>query len=126
MFVTVDGCFRAQKYGRGSLCRRRNEMLLEIARPVRRKSARTTAGAQLQRAFQMPEFHPEPGESCERVDDQPTAVTGDVIALVGVRIRLNRAVDTDRVGDSLVLSPGVGRASLGIEWRVAERAASEY
>jgi hypothetical protein len=52
-----------------SLCRRRNEMLLEVARPVRREPARTTAGAQLQRAFQMPEFDSEPGECCERVDD---------------------------------------------------------
>jgi hypothetical protein len=50
-------------------------MPLEIARPVRREATRTTAGAQLQRAFQMPEFDPQSRERRERVDDQPTAVT---------------------------------------------------
>ncbi|ELZ68843.1 hypothetical protein C457_10546 [Haloferax prahovense DSM 18310] len=100
-------------------------MLLEVARPVRRESARTTAGAQLQRAFQMPQFDPEPDECCERVDDQPTAVTGDVIALVEIRFRLNRAVDTDRVGDPLVLSTDMGLASLSTGRGIAERTADE-
>ena len=100
-------------------------MLLEVARPVRCEPARTTAGAQLQRAFQMPQFDPEPGECRERVDDQPTAVTGDVIALVGIRLCLDRAVDADRVGDPLVLPPGMGFASLGTGRRVAERTADE-
>lgn len=45
-----------------SLRRRRDEMLLEIARPVRRESTWTTAFAQLQRAFQMPEFDLESRE----------------------------------------------------------------
>ncbi len=44
-------------------------MLLEVARPVRREPTRATAGAQLQRAFQMPQFDPEPGECRERVHD---------------------------------------------------------
>jgi hypothetical protein len=92
----------------GSLRRRRDEVLLEVARPVRREPARTTAGAQLQRAFEVPEFDPEPGEGYERVDDQPTAVTGDVVALVGIRLCLDGAVDADRVGDPLVLPPGGG------------------
>ena len=109
----------------GSLRLRRDEMFLEVARPVRREPARTTAGAQLQRAFQMPELDPEPGERCERVDDQSTAVTGDVIALVGIRLGLNRAVDADRVGDPLVLPSGVGLASLGTGRGVAERTADE-
>ncbi|ELZ76699.1 hypothetical protein C456_03401 [Haloferax volcanii DSM 14919] len=100
-------------------------MFLEVARPVRRKATRTTAGAQLQRSFQMPQFDPEPGEGCERVDDQSTAVTGDVIALVGIRLRLNRAVDADRVSDPLVLPPGVGLASLGTGRGVAKRTADE-
>ena len=65
-------------------------MLLEIARPVRRQASRTTAGAQLQRSFQMPDLDPESGEHRQRVDDQFTAVTGDVIALVGVRDELRR------------------------------------
>ncbi|ELY62784.1 hypothetical protein C489_20946 [Natrinema versiforme JCM 10478] len=60
-------------------------MVLKIARPVRRKTTRTTASAQLQRAFEVSQFDPEPGERRERVDNQPTAVTGDVIALVGIR-----------------------------------------
>jgi hypothetical protein len=54
----------------------------------------------------MPEFDPKSRERCERVDDQSTAVTGDVIALVGIRFRLNRAVHTDRMGDPFVLSSG--------------------
>ena len=58
-------------------------MLLEIPRPVRREPARATVFAQLQRAFQMPQFNAEPSERRERVNDQPTAVTGDVIAPIG-------------------------------------------
>ncbi len=73
-------------------------MVFEVACPVRREPTRTTPGAQLQRAFEVPEFHPEPGERRKRVGDQPAAVTDDVIALVGIRLRLNRTVDTDRVG----------------------------
>jgi hypothetical protein len=88
-------------------------MLLEIARPVRRETTRTAAGAQLYRAFQVPQFDPEPGESRGRVDDEPTAVASGVIALVGSRLRPNCAVDTDRVGDQLVLSPRVSVTSLG-------------
>ncbi len=100
-------------------------MFLEIARPVRREPARTTAGAQLQRAFQMPQFDPESRERRERVDDQSTAVTGDVIVLVGTRLRLDGTVDADRVGDPLVLSPSTGLASLGAGRGVAEGTASE-
>ena len=61
----------------------------------------------------------------EHVDDQSTAITGDVIALVGIRLRLDRAVDADRVGDPLVLSPGVRLASLGARRGVAEGTTSE-
>jgi hypothetical protein len=100
-------------------------MLLQVTCPVRREPARTTAGAQLQRAFEVPELDPEPGQCCERVDDQPTAVTGDVIALVGIRLYLNRAVDTDRVSDPLVLASGVCLAGLGTGRGVAERTADE-
>jgi hypothetical protein len=38
----------------------------------------------------MPDLDPESGEHRQRVDDQFTAVTGDVIALVGVRDELRR------------------------------------
>ncbi|GAB3421781.1 hypothetical protein GCM10027435_25900 [Haloparvum alkalitolerans] len=55
----------------------------EVARPVCCEPAGTTASAQLQWAFQMSQFDPEPGESPERVDDQSTAVTVVVIALIG-------------------------------------------
>ena len=71
-----------------SFRRRRDEMFLEIARPVRREPTRTTASAELQRAFQMPQFDPESGECRKCVDDQSTVVTGDVIALVGIRYDL--------------------------------------
>ena len=55
-------------------------MLLEVPCPIRREPGWTTAGAQLQRAFQMPQLDPVPGERRERVDDQLTVVTGDMIA----------------------------------------------
>ena len=100
-------------------------MLLEVACPVGREPAWTTVLTQLQRAFEVPEFHPEPGERRKRVDDQPTAVTGDVIVLVGIRLRLNRTVDIDRVSDPLVLPPSVGLVSLGPGRSVAEPSASE-
>jgi len=59
----------------------------------------------------MPELDPESRERRECVDDQPTAIAGDVFALVGIRLRLNRTVDADRVGDPFVLSPGAPRQS---------------
>jgi hypothetical protein len=107
------------------LRRRRDQMLLEVAGPVRREPARATAGAQLQRAFYVPQFDPEPGEGCEHVDDQPTAVTGDVIALVGIRFCLDRAVDADGVGDPLFFAPSVRLASLSPGRSVAERTPRE-
>jgi len=55
-------------------------MLLEVPCPIRREPGWTTAGAQLQRAFQKPEFDPEPGECRECVDDHSTAVTDELIA----------------------------------------------
>ena len=50
------------------------------------------------------------------------AVTGDVIAFVWVRLRLNRTVDTDRVSDPVVFAPGVGLANPGAGRSVAEHA----
>ena len=47
------------------------------------------------------------------------------MALVGIRFRLDRAVDADGVCDPLVFAPGVRLASLGPGWSVAERTASE-
>jgi len=59
-------------------------MLIEVVCPVRCESARATPLAQLQRTFEVvAEFDAEPRECRERVDDEPTAVAGDVIALVG-------------------------------------------
>ena len=62
---------------------------------------------------------------CERVDDEPTPVAGVVTPLVGIRLRLDGTVDTDRVGDSLVLPPSGGLASLGDGWGVTESTANE-
>ena len=76
-------------------------MLLKVTRPVRCEPPWTTVLAQLQRAFEVPEFHAEPRQRCKSVDDEPTAVAGVVIALVGIRLCLNRTVDTDLVGDPL-------------------------
>ncbi len=125
MFVLVDGCFRAQKCRRGPLWWRRDEMFLEVARPVRREPAWTTPLAQLQRPLEMAEFHTEPGERCERVNDEPTPVAGVVIALIGIRPRLEGAVDTDLVGDPLFFPPGMGFTGLGARWGVAEGTANE-
>jgi len=64
-------------------------MLLEVASPP------GLHRAQLQQAFEVAEFDAESCERREGVDDEPTAVAGDVIALVGIRFRLDRAVDAD-------------------------------
>jgi len=69
----------------------------------------------------MAEFHTETRERREGVDDEPTAIAGVAIALVGIRLHLDRAVDADRVGDPLIFPPGVGLASLGAGRSVAER-----
>jgi hypothetical protein len=42
-----------------ALCWCRDEILLEVARPVRREPTRTTADAQLQGAVEMPQFNPD-------------------------------------------------------------------
>ena len=87
-------------------------MLIEIARPVRRGPARTTSSTQLQRSLKMAEFHAEPSERCEGIDDEPTAVAGVVIVLVGIQLCLDRAVHTDGVSDPLLFPPRVGGPSL--------------
>ncbi len=56
----------------------------------------------------MPEFDPEPRERCKCVDDESTPVASMVVTVIGIETRLDRAVDADRVRDSLVFSPGVG------------------
>ena len=80
-------------------------MCLEVTCPVRREFAWTTVLAQLQRAFEVPEFHAEPRERSERVDDQPTAVAGAVVALVGIRPCLGGAVDTEWLRHPFVIPP---------------------
>jgi len=100
-------------------------MRLEVARPVRREPTRATALAQLQRAFEMTELDTEARQRGEGVDDEPTAVAGVVIALVGIRFRLDRAVDADRLGGPLVFAPGVRLANLGAGRSVAERTPRE-
>jgi len=72
----------------GSLCWRRDEVFFEVARPVRLKATGVTAGTELERPFEMPEFNAKPRQYRKRVDDEPTPVTGDVIALFGIRLRL--------------------------------------
>jgi len=100
-------------------------MRFEITRPVGGWTTRTTVGAELEGAFQMPQFDAEPCERCERIDDQPTAITGNVIADVGIGLCPDSTVDADRVGDPLVLPPGVRLTSLGTGRGVAERTADE-
>jgi hypothetical protein len=58
-------------------------------------------------------------EACEfrqGVDDEPTAVAGVVIALVGILVS-ESAVDPDRVSDPFVLSPSVGLARFRVRVR---------
>ena len=55
----------------------------------------------------MAEFDAEPSERCESIDDEPTAVAGVVIALVGIRLCLDRAVHANGVGDPLLFFPHV-------------------
>jgi len=100
-------------------------MRLEIARPVRRETTRITAGAQLYRAFEMPEFDAEARQSGEGVDDEPTAVAGVVIALVGIRFRLDRAVDADGVTHHLVFRSGVGSTGIRTGRRHTGRTSDE-
>ena len=45
-------------------------MLLEVARPVRCKSAGIISLAKVQRAFKMTDLHAESRECCERVDEE--------------------------------------------------------
>src|SRR6056297_4022123 len=73
----------------------------------------------------MTEFDAEARQRRERVDDEPTAVAGVVIASVGIRFRLDRAVDADGVSDSLIFSPGMRLANLGTGRSVAERTPHE-
>jgi len=97
-------------------------MLLKVTRPVRGGPTGATASTKLQRPLEMAEFDAKSSERCERVNDESTPVAGVEIALVGIRLRLNRAVDADRVGDPFVLSPGMRLASLGARRSVADHA----
>ena len=77
MFVTVDRVFPCPEIREGNSLRWRcDEMLLKVARPVRRWPARTTSLAKLQRPLEMAEFYTEARERCEGVDDEPTPVAG--------------------------------------------------
>jgi len=77
-------------------------MLLEGHASSTLRAPWTTVLAQLQRAFEVPQFHAEARERREGVDDEPTAIAGVAIVLVGIRLHLDRAVDADRVGDPLI------------------------
>jgi hypothetical protein len=66
----------------------------------------------VERSLELPEFDAKVSECREGVDDQSTAVTGDVIALVGIWLRLDRTVDADWVGHPFVFSPGMRLAHL--------------
>jgi hypothetical protein len=60
----------------------------------------------------MAEFHPEPGERREGVDDESTAVAGVVIAPLGIGLFLERTVDADRVRHPFVFPPRMRLAHL--------------
>lgn len=86
---------------------------------------RETPRTELAGPLEMPEFHPEASECGEHVDDEATAVTGVVIAPVGIRRLLNRAVDADWVADPLLFPPRVGDPGLCPRWRLAEGTAGQ-
>jgi len=68
----------------------------------------------------MAEFHPEPRERREGVDDEATPVAGVMIALLGIRPLLERTVDADRVRHPFVFPPGMCLAHLCIGTCIAE------
>ena len=103
-----------------------NEMLIGIARPVRRWPARAALRTELERPLEVAEFHAEPGERREGVSDEPTAVAGVVIAFVGIRLLLDGTVDTDRVRHPFVFPPRAPRLfpSRGVHRRTHTQRAS--
>lgn len=60
----------------------------------------------------MPKLDAEPRKGCKCVYDEPTPVTGIVIALVGTQLSLDNRVDTDAMTYSLILSLGMCLTSL--------------
>ena len=95
-------------------------MFREVARPVGGWSTGTTAGAELERALEVAKFDPKPRERRDRVHDESAAVAGMVISFVGIGTGLDCAIYADRVGDPLILSPGMGLAHASPGLRVAE------
>lgn len=86
-------------------------MGFEILCPVRRRTTRTTTGAEPDRPVEMADFDGESSESPERVDDESAPIACILALLVGIRSRLDRTLATDRVGYSFVFAPGVSLAS---------------
>ncbi len=109
----------------GLLLRRRDEMLLEVASPVRSWSTGTTPCTQLQWSFQVTEFHSKPRERCECVDDESAPVAGVVVALVGIWPYLDHTIDADRVNDPFVRPPSVGFAQIRAGECIAEGTSGE-
>ena len=68
---------------------------------------------------------PETASVPRAVDDQSTAVTGDVIALVGIQLRLDRAVWTDRMRYALVSPPRVRCSKHRPRHRLTKRTAAD-
>ena len=60
----------------GSLLRRRNEMLFEVARPVRGSPTRGTPCTETDRSLEVTNLHPEGRQGWQTVHDDATAVTG--------------------------------------------------
>jgi hypothetical protein len=60
----------------------------------------------------MTDLHAESRECCERVDDEPTAVAGVVIALFRIRPLLDGTVNTDRVCHPFIFPPRMRLAHL--------------
>jgi hypothetical protein len=60
-----------------------------------------------------------------RFDGDPTAIAGNVIAIVGIQLQVDATVDADQVGDPFVLSLGVGLVGLGTGQGVPEGTAAE-
>ena len=69
----------------------------------------------------MAEFDAEARQHCGGVDDEPTAVAGVVVTFVGVRLRLDRAVDAD-VERQLPTPKGMG---LSVDFRFTDTGVSD-
>jgi len=102
-----------------------DEMWLEVLRPIRRRTIRSTPRAEADCPFEIAELHSERGTGRKGVDNQSTAIARVSVAVLGISGCLSRTRRADRVCDDLVGSPSAGVAQFRAGARIAERTAGE-